>query len=194
MSPRGSRQRFLMALLGGVLLAGCGSGPESRQTRTAGIPEKPEEGMIVFYDPNLPSDRTKRPGPPVLQIFTTSNDEKLAQDLPVYTYTGTVEGARRGEPVPNQAIERMLRRTQAGKPRLLSPEKFQELWKRLDEAGLFQLPASRQGKLPRNEPYILVEHRKVTWVFTIPKLEPGVKQFEAWKRSKLAILAFMETQ
>lgn len=210
----GSTLQIYACLFSLLALTACGSGPELAGNRAPGLPvEAPTDGMIVYKDPNVQTGISKRrqdPGP-VTQIYTTSRDQALVEDLPVHTYTGTVVGVRRGEPVPTDVYKRMLSKTHAGETRVLSPSKFKELWSSLETAGLFRLPALRDDSPPTGEAYFLVKLPQGTWIFPRPALsrelrsipargtdpasvDPGFAWVSYWRESILALRPFMDAQ
>ena len=202
-------------LAAACLLSACGA-PGPRNGRATDLPDTaPLEGTILYSSPGGQRGLSKVKTSPVMQMYTTSRDSTLAEEEPVHTFTGTIGGVGEHESVSDrqmrQAIARMLKNTQAGSRRVLSPEKFQALWTRLQSARLFELPASRQTERPKDEPYFFVQSKERTWIFKRPvlsrpltavpqrgtdpaKVSPELPLVGIWRDSKLAFFQFVDTQ
>lgn len=227
-SPRG-RTFGPGALLILVLASSCGSTPDGRSSATAapgragtterggaqGIPSLPTEGTILYTEPVEQSGLSRRKLEPVTQVFTTTRDPQLAQDEPVHTFSGTVEGVDRGSSVSDrqmqEAIKRMLKRSGAGSRRTLTVEKFQRLWSQLKAAGLFKLPVYRGEGRPREDPYFQVTVGERTWYIARPRpsrpitalpppgtppesVDPAIPLLTLWRNSKLVFFQFADVE
>ena len=89
------------------------------------------------------------------------------------------------------------RRASHSTTRRLSPEKFNELWSRLDAAGLLKLPLYRGKGGPENGPYFLLRSGKDQWIFPLPTVQsprpddPGVEHLEHWRNAKIEFFNFL---
>ncbi len=198
-----------------LLSSACGS-PEVRGGKAANFPATaPLDGTILYAEPVPQQGLSKVKTMPVFQVYTTASDEALAEEHPVHTFTGTIEGVGQGDAVSDremrQAIARMLRKTQAGSRRVLTPQKFQLLWSALETTGLFQLPVTKGTERPKDEPYFLLRTGAQTWIFKRPvlsrpltavpprgadpaKVSPELPQVQIWRDATLAFFRFVDSQ
>lgn len=190
MTPARRLHAAILALFG-LLLVSC-------QSVGGGAPR---EGMILYHEP-VPPTGLMRKGrlQPMSWVFVTG-DREMAQSGAIETRTGVIERAGDAGESPEQdslRIARMLfERSAKGSTLVLSPERFAELWGRLDEVGLFKLPTQAGSDPPRDEPYFLVEEGGRTRIFARPSIasqrpdDPGIALVRYWQQAKLVFFGFL---
>ncbi|MBI4600825.1 MAG: hypothetical protein HY721_02585 [Planctomycetes bacterium] len=168
-------------------------------------------GTILYHEPQPQQGLTNRKTAPITQVFTTTRAQDLVEETPYQAFSGTVGGVEGGRDVdPRQwqnAVQRLFARSRAGSTRVLPPERFRDLWRRLSDEGIFELPRHRGKARPEEEPYFLLQARGLAfreWVFVRPSVElrprgdkpggpgdPGVAEVKVWNQVKYAFFDFV---
>jgi hypothetical protein len=159
------------------------------------------EGTIIFHDPaNQTGFAKKKNLKPMTQIVTTA-DKELAQEDAYQSFSGAIGGAgdtrTSSERDERRLAQKIFDASRPGTARLLTVQKFNELWARLEEAGLFKLPLYRGNGVPENRPYFLLKSGKDRWIFALPTVQaprpddPGVVALEHWRLAKIAFFNFL---
>ena len=82
---------------------------------------------------------------------------------------------------------------------VISPKAFGQLWDHLEEAGLFELPRSREAEPPKDRPYFLVRSGDERWLLerptpaTLKADDPRIPLLDRWRRAKVAIFRFSDS-
>jgi hypothetical protein len=145
----------------------------------------------------------KRRTSPVTQLVTSATADELAEDGPYRSFSGTVAGVEPGQKISpeewNRAVARHLQTVSRANTRVLRRERFQALWRHLDEAGIFQLPPYRGAGRPTDEPHFILKTPHREWTFTRPayvdtpdRNDPQVAQLRTWNTVKLAFFDFLK--
>jgi hypothetical protein len=81
---------------------------------------------------------------------------------------------------------------------VLSPARFSELWARLEDTGLFELPPYRGADPPARTEHVVVQSGKTRRIYTRPAIadppqpdDPGVAHLKSWVAAELVILGFL---
>ena len=137
---------------------------------------------------------------PVTQIVTTG-DKELAEDIAVESRSGVVEGlgdTRSSSDADSLKLaEKIFERSRRSPTRVLTQEKFGELWSLLEEAGIFDLPPSRSSEPPKDRPYFILESQGRRTIVGRPQVaapspdDPGVRLLDRWNSSKLVFFNFL---
>jgi len=95
-------------------------------------------------------------------------------------------------------VARELLKPRTGIARVLTPARFAELWARLEETGLFELPPYRGSQPPANTEHITVQSGKSRRTYVRPEIadpprpdDPGVTLLKIWVAAELAILEYV---
>ena len=121
-------------------------------------------------------------------IFAAAEDE-LAEESNFQVHKGTF-GRNVSEMEIERAIRRMLNPRRADSTRVLSSEKFQDLWSRLESTGVLGLPLYRATGVPDEGPYFLLQSGSKRWVIQRPSARTG-EMVQIWDQAKLELFAFM---
>jgi len=184
-----------------LFLPSCGEPTHSRLDSQASPlrGQAPVEGTIVFYDPKPlgGARRGTKPAPVLITITTRPQRGKIA-DEPGGIVKGRLEGkAPNREKTERQVREEIFQRAKASSAHMLSPAKFQELWRSLEDCGLFKLPRHRGGIPPEDKPSIRMSAEGRTWILLRPTDAPaqdlpGMDELasikDVWGRAKLLIV------
>ena len=186
-----------------LFAASCGS---SGQKGGESLPRgEISEGTIIFHDPAKQAGFAKRKNlMPITQIVTTSEKDPAEEDT-YQSYAGIIKGAgptrTSSEKQERILAQRIFEVSRPSDTRRLTPQKFSELWARLDAAGLFKLPSYHGREIPETKPYFLLKSGKSQWVFELPTIQsppraddPGVKQLEYWRNAKIELFNFLNYQ
>src|SRR5688572_1684514 len=183
-APRAPRLAFLLAL------ASCSSPPPVDEDRPSSN-LKPREGTIVYHEPESVGLRKGR-SPETTFIFTTAS-KGMAEDEGYEIRTGQL-----GDSKNAGDVARELLKPRTGIARVLTPARFAELWARLEETGLFELPPYRGSQPPANTEHITVQSGKSRRTYVRPEIadpprpdDPGVTLLKIWVAAELAILEYV---
>jgi hypothetical protein len=158
--------------------------------------------MVMYHEP-VPPEGDLRRGQlrAIAQIFTTGDDD-LADASGVTTFAGVI-GPPGGtfsreseEDVARRIATETFERSRAASTRILTGDQFQELWRRLEEAGIAYLPRWQKPDPPRDQPYFILEAGRRRWVFVRPPSarsreefdETLDRQWKAWQATKPIVL------
>ena len=178
-----------------LLLSSCG-GPEAKKHSPA-PGRAPGEGLIVYSDPVPPSgsrNPRRRNFQPEIQAFTTAEKDLVREDPETHVLSGTVRGSGGATEIARRLFKSEVA---GGSVRLLTEEKFNDLWSRLEAAGLFRLPPFPGKEAPKDESYFLLRSGKDKWIFTRPIVktlapsDPGIELFQYWKEAKRVMVEFI---
>ena len=96
------------------------------------------------------------------------------------------------------AVARRVLTGQKANTRLLSPTRFADLWSRLADTGILELPRHRGKNLPEREDYFLFQSGSGRVVITRPAIpspprpdDPAIARLDAWKKAKLELFQFL---
>ena len=152
---------------------------------------QPREGTIVYHEPESVGLKKGR-SPAKTFIFTTAS-KGMAEDQAYEIRTGPLGGSKDAGDV---ARELLKPRTAIAK--VLAPTRFAELWARLEDAGLFELPPYRGSDPPENTEHIIVQSGNKRRVYVRPEIadpprpdDPGVPLLKIWVAAELAILQYL---
>ena len=166
----------------------------------------PNKGTIVFSDPKPRSGtfRGKTRHQPVLIRVTTSGQQEKVVDDPdgLSTRAGVVDGdAPSNQPTEKSLSRKIFQENRKKDAFVTSPERFQQLWKALEEIGVFQLPRNQSGIPPEELPSIQLSTAGKTFIFLRPvdlpaeRLPPDAGEIgklqAIWGQAKLQIAAFV---
>ena len=179
-----------------ALSVSCGStGGESHEPA-----EAPSEGTIFYSEPVPPTGIARKDLRPISQAVTTGDDE-LAEDDSFQTISGVVGlPDHKGSPHETGSSSLALRLLRSARPtnvRVLSRVKFAELWARLRDAGLFDLPRYRGKEAPRDEPYFMIQTGLEKRFYQRPALaahdpdDPSVGWIVKWRQAKIEFFNFL---
>lgn len=161
----------------------------------------PREGLIIYHEPPPTITLTQRGNlHGMTQIFATAERE-LAEENSIQTHSGVIEGAGDTRDSMQGANARIIRkifqRTGKKSTRVISPEKFAQLWTGLRDAGLFKLPAQSAEAPPRSKQYFLIDAAGSKELYVRPSVatpapeDPGVELMEYWRGAKFVLLRFL---
>ena len=178
-------------------MASCSGTEHSRHKNDA----TPSEGTIIYHDAVAPSNAFNKRARYTRwsRVFTTADEDLTREGPQVQVFTGQLSrdaptGRRGGSELVRRMFEHVEKKS--GTVRLLDSERFADLWRRLEDAGLFKIPRSRLQKPPRDRSYFHVKANGQEWIFTRPELravvrdDPATKQREYWGHAKRALVAF----
>ena len=159
------------------------------------------EGSIIFHDPADQAGFAKKKNlKPITQTVTTT-DKEPGEEGGYESVAGIIKGAgdtrTASEGEERSLAQRIFEVSRSSTTRRLSLEKFNELWSRLDAAGLLKLPLYRGKGVPENGPYFLLKSGKDQWIFPLPTVQsprpddPGVEHLEHWRNAKIEFFNFL---
>lgn len=178
------------AVLGAALLAGCAS-------NGAPFASPPGEGVIAYHEPT-------RKGTLHTWIFASGRGEVVDEAL-ADARAGAIAGAgdtrTSSDRETAEIVKKVFGTLPSSSTMVLPPERFAELWDRLEDAGLFALSTGADRDPPEGRPYFLVKSGEFRRVFERPPLDPRFKgdpRYEAdarrWYLSKKAFVDFLNEQ
>ena len=165
-----------------LVLSSCSS-TSRRTSRTA-----PDEGLILYRERTSQPGEANRQTRPATHVFTTAAGE-LAEESTFRVHKGTI-GRRASEKEVERAIQRLFRSRRTDSTRVLPPEKFKDLWSRIESTGILELPLYRAAEVPDEGPYFLLESGSKRWVIQRPDSRTGLPA-QTWDQAKLQFFAFM---
>ncbi|MGQ9592606.1 MAG: hypothetical protein ACUVYA_20190 [Planctomycetota bacterium] len=182
--------RWACAFLGAALVSSCAS---------SGSPfaSPPGEGVIAYHEPG-------RKGTLRSWIFASGRGEFVDEAL-AEARAGAIAGAGDTRFSSDEETAEIVKKVFGALPStstmVLSPERFADLWTRLEGAGLFALSTGEDRDPPEGRPYFLVKSGDFRRVFERPPLDPRFKgdpRYEAdarrWYLSKKAFVDFLNEQ
>ena len=141
--------------------------------------------MIVFHSPTITARTQFGRNLTASTIILTTQEGSEADGLGLSVRTGGLgwsSEASKNRPSPRRSVTRWPSATGAV-PVTLSPEQFASLWRDLASLGVFSLPEHPRSDPPTDQPYFLLESKRLKRIFLRPQgVIPGADSPEEYRR------------
>lgn len=148
----------------------------------------PTEGVIIFHEPD-------RKGHWRTWVLVSGQDE-LADQALAKARAGAIKGAGDTRSSSDREAFEIAKKVFQTVPSttVLTPEKFQDLWNRLRQAGLFDISTGADVEPPEERPYFLVKTAGWRRVYERPSMDARLPDGHRWYYSKKALVDFLNEQ